>query len=60
MESYAKNDTLQIQLDQALTYFLNPNTSIVYVPLHSQSTLPSIISSVKLVLKEVSKDIECF
>ena len=37
-----QNDTPQIQLKQALTYFLNPNTSIVYVPLHSRSSFPSI------------------
>ena len=53
-----QNDTPQIQLKQALTYFLNPNTSIVYVPLNSRSSFPSInVVLIILFLKEDSKPI---
>ena len=53
-----QNDTPQIQLKQALTYFLNPNTSIVYVPLHSRSSFPSInVVLIILFWKEDSKQI---
>ena len=53
-----QNDTPQIQLKQALTYFLNPNTSIVYVPLNSRSSFPSInVVLIILFLKEDSKSI---
>ena len=53
-----QNDTPQIQLKQALTYFLNPNTSIVYVPLNSRNSFPSInVVLIILFLKEDSKSI---